>query len=103
MKRLFRRIAAISIAVGLAAGAAAAPAEKAFRRDDLADQAVRLEAQIKTESGAVSKSAPALKADADAAFKRNDFRSGLVLLGQIATVAPQDSGNWLKIARTIFQ
>jgi len=107
MERLFRCTAAIWIVAilvsALVSAATAAPAEKTFRRDDLADQAVRLEAQIKTESGAVSKSATVLKADADAAFKRNDFRSGLVLLGQIATVAPEDSSNWLKIARTIFQ
>ncbi|MBY0380709.1 MAG: alpha-2-macroglobulin family protein [Xanthobacteraceae bacterium] len=103
MMSLLRYAAALSIAAVLAIGTTASAADKAFRRDDLADQAVRLEAQIKTESGSVSKSAPALKADADAAFKRNDFRSGLVLLGQIATVAPQDSSNWLKIARTIFQ
>ncbi len=78
-------------------------ANKAFVRDDLADSAIRLEAQIKTEAGAVSKSPSALKADADSAFKKNDFRSGLVLLGQIAAVAPEDSGNWLRLARTIFQ
>src|SRR5205814_2335221 len=39
----------------------------------------------------------------DAAFKRNDFRAGLQILGQIAATAPEDSGNWLRLARTIFQ
>src|SRR5258708_606584 len=78
-------------------------ADKAFRRDDLADAAIKLEAQIKSEAGPVSKSAATLRNDADAAFRRNDFRSGLQILGQIVATTPDDSGNWLKLARTIFQ
>jgi tetratricopeptide (TPR) repeat protein len=78
-------------------------ADKAFKRDDLADSAIKLEAQIKSEAGPVAKTGAALKADADAAFKRGDYRSGLQILGQIAAVAPEDSGNWLKLARVIFQ
>ena len=78
-------------------------ADKPFKRDDLADSAIKLEAQIKSEAGVLSKSGPALKADADAAFRRNDVRTGLQILGQIATTAPDDSGNWLRLARTIFQ
>ncbi len=78
-------------------------AEKAFKRDDLADSAIKLEAQIKGEAGPVSKSAATLRTDADAAFKRNDFRTGLQVLGQIAAIAPEDSGNWLRLARVIFQ
>ncbi|MBX9709883.1 MAG: alpha-2-macroglobulin family protein [Xanthobacteraceae bacterium] len=89
-----------ALAFGLASAQAAT---KSFTRDDLADSAIRLEAQIKTEAGAVAKSPSSLKADADAAFKRSDFRSGLVLLGQIVAVTPEDSGNWLRLARTIFQ
>jgi len=77
-------------------------ADKAFKRDDLADAAIKLEARIKSEAGAVGKPAASLRTDADAAFKRNDFRSGLKILGQIAASAPEDSGNWLKLARTIF-
>ena len=48
-------------------------ADKAFKRDDLADSAIKLEAQIKTEAGAVNKSGSALKADADTAFRRNVY------------------------------
>ena len=74
------------------------------KRDDLADLAIKLEAQIKGEAGAVNKSSAALKSDADTAFRRNDFlRTGLQILGQIAATAPDDSGNWLRLARTIFQ
>ncbi|MFZ2158777.1 MAG: alpha-2-macroglobulin [Bradyrhizobium sp.] len=78
-------------------------ADKAFKRDDLADSAVKLEAQIKSEAGAVAKTNATLKTDADAAFKRSDFRTGLQILGQIAATTPEDSANWLKLARTIFQ
>src|SRR3979411_3250580 len=87
-------------ALGLVAAEAA---DKAFKRDDLADSAVKLEAQIKSEAGPVAKTNATLKTDADAAFKRSDFRTGLQVLGQIAAVTPDDSGNWLRLARSIFQ
>jgi len=78
-------------------------ADKAFKRDDLADSAIKLEAQIKSEAGPVTKSATTLRSDADAAFKRSDFRTGLQILGQIAATTPEDGANWLKLAKTIFQ
>src|SRR5262245_56357938 len=78
-------------------------AQKAFQRDDLADAAIKLEAQIRAESGSVTAPAAALRRDADAAFQRNDFRSGLQILGRITVVAPDDSANWLRIARTVLQ
>ena len=89
-----------TLALGLSSALAA---DKAFKRDDLTDAAIKLEAQIKSEAGAVSKSPSALRGDADAAFRRNDFRSGLQILGQIAATTPEDSGNWLRLARTVFQ
>ncbi len=95
--------AAALVVIFMLSLASAQAADKAFRRDDLSDAAVRLEAQVKKDSGPVSKTAASLKSDADAAFKRNDPRSGLQTLGQIAAVAPDDAGNWLRIARTIFQ
>src|SRR6195256_51416 len=89
-----------TLALGLVTAQAA---DKAFKRDDLADSAVKLEAQIKSEAGPVAKTNATLKTDADAAFKRSDFRTGLRVLGQIAAVTPDDSGNWLRLARSIFQ
>src|SRR5437764_9204304 len=89
-----------TLALGLTAAGAA---DKAFKRDDLADSAVKLEAQIKSEAGPVAKSSATLRTDADTAFKRNDFRTGLQILGQIAATTPEDSGNWLRLAKTIFQ
>ena len=78
-------------------------ADKAFKRDSLGDSAIKLEAQIKTESGAISKTVQQLKTDLDSAFRRNEFRSGMQLLGQVVTVAPNDAGNWLRLSRTILQ
>src|SRR3954471_12035940 len=89
-----------TLALGLVTAQAA---DKAFKRDDLADSAIKLAAQIKSEAGVVAKSGASLRTDADAAFKRSDFRSGLQILGQIAAIAPEDSGNWLRLARAIFQ
>ena len=89
-----------TLALGLISAQAA---DKAFRRDDLADSAIKLEAQIKSEAGPVAKTTATLKTDADAAFRRSDFRSGLQILGQIAAATPDDSGNWLRLARVIFQ
>src|SRR5216683_162089 len=89
-----------TLALGLVSAQAA---DKAFRRDDLADSAIKLEAQIKSEAGPVAKSGVALRTDANAAFKRSDFRTGLQILGQIAATTPDDSANWLRLARTIFQ
>ena len=89
-----------TLALGLMAAGAA---DKAFKRDELADSAVKLEAQIKSEAGPVAKSAAILRNDADAAFRRSDFRVGLQILGQIAATTPEDSANWLKLAKTIFQ
>jgi uncharacterized protein YfaS (alpha-2-macroglobulin family) len=80
-----------------------AAAEKAFQRDDLADAAIKLEARIKSDAGAVTKPLATLRRDADAAFQRNDFRTGLQVLGQIVVVAPNDSANWLRIAKSVLQ
>ena len=93
-------VRAVTLCATLAFGLVSAQAaDKAFRRDDLADAAIKLEAQIKSEAGPVTKSAATLRSDADVAFKRLDFRSGLQTLGQIAAIAPEDSGNWLRLAR----
>ena len=81
----------------------ASAADKAFKRDDLADAAIKLEAQIKSEAGPVAKTSASLRSDADAAFRRNDVRNGLQILGQIAATAPEDAANWLRLARAIFQ
>src|SRR5258708_4095064 len=101
---MIRLVRAVTICATLAlALVSAQAADKAFKRDDLADSAIKLEAQIKSETGPVSKSVASLRTDADAAFRRSDFRTGLQILGQIAATTPEDSGNWLRLARTSFQ
>jgi hypothetical protein len=97
-------VRAITLCATLALGLATAhAADKAFKRDDLADSALKLEAQIKSEAGAINKPAATLRADADAAFRRGDYRTGLQIMGQIATVDPADGSNWLRLAKTVFQ
>ena len=95
--------AACAAALVLLLSAPAIAADKSFRRDDLADAAIKLEAQIKAEAGQVSKPAAALRREADAAFQRNDFRGGMQILGQAVTAAPGDSANWLRLARAVLQ
>jgi uncharacterized protein YfaS (alpha-2-macroglobulin family) len=99
---VFARAALVcSLLIGslLSAGAA----EKAFRRDSLADAGIKLEAQIKSEAGVVSKPAATLRTDADAALRRGEVRNALQIMGQIVATAPEDGANWLRLAKTIFQ
>ena len=51
----------------------------------------------------MAKPLAALRRDADGALARNDLRTGLQVLGQIVTVAPADTANWLRLARAIAQ
>src|SRR5260370_24178516 len=61
--------AAILCATLALALVAAQAADKAFKRDDLADSAVKLEAQIKSEAGAVANTNATLKTHAHAALQ----------------------------------
>src|SRR5258705_3306529 len=95
--------AAYAAALVLLLSVPAIAADKSFKRDDLGDAAIKLEAQIKAEAGKVTKPAAALRREADAAFQRNDFRSGMQILGQIVAVAPDDGANWLRLAKSVLQ
>src|SRR5258708_11639668 len=66
----------------------ACAADKSYHRDDLADAAIRLEGQIKSDAGPVTKPLATLRREADAAFARADQRAGVQVLGQIVAVAP---------------
>src|SRR5258705_10189508 len=70
-----------TLALGLVSAEAA---DKAFKRDDLADSAIKLEAQIKSEAGPVARTGTTLRTHADAAFKRFAFPTGLHIHGQIS-------------------
>jgi uncharacterized protein YfaS (alpha-2-macroglobulin family) len=78
-------------------------ADKPFKRADLADAAIKLEAQIKAEAGQVTKPIAALRREVDAAFQRGDDRGGVRILGQIVAVAPDRSVTWLRLARDLRQ
>src|SRR6476661_5928474 len=109
--RCFRRIRSMFrfVRAGLAAAflafvlSTAIAADKPLKQSALDEAAIKLEAQIKSDAGAVTKPPAALKRDADAAFQKNDFRSGMLVLGQLVTVAPDDASSWLRLARTILQ
>src|SRR5215468_6560046 len=78
-------------------------ADKPLKQGALDEAAIKLEAQIKSDAGTVTKPPAALKRDADAAFQKNDFRSGMLVLGQLVAVAPDDASSWLRLAHTILQ
>src|SRR4026207_106676 len=78
-------------------------ADNPFQRSDLADSAVRLEAQIKSESGQVAKPVATLRSEAEAAFAKRDFRAGMQTRAPAGAVAPREAGNWLRLSRAILQ
>jgi uncharacterized protein YfaS (alpha-2-macroglobulin family) len=92
----------VAALVLLCAAASAVAADKAFQRNDLDEAVIRLEDQIKKDAGDPGKNAATLRKDVDAAFQRNDVRGGMQLLGQLVSVAPDDSAAWLRLARTIL-
>src|SRR5262249_24190153 len=95
--------AAFAAALVLLLSAPTIAADKAFKRHDLADAAIKLEAQIKAESGQVTKSIAELRREVDAAFQRGDDRGGVRILGQIVVVAPNRTVTWLRLARDLRQ
>jgi alpha-2-macroglobulin len=95
--------AASAAALVLLLSAPTLAADKSFKRDDLADAAIKLEAQIKAEAGQVTKPIAELRREVDAAFQRGDDRGGVRILGQIVAVAPNRSVTWLRLARDLRQ
>src|SRR5215475_429178 len=96
------RAGALAALVTLASGSALA-AGKAFQRADLDDYAVKLEAKLKSDVGAISKPLATLKREADTALEQRDWRGAMKALSVIAVVAPRDSTNWIRLARTMLQ
>src|SRR6202522_1245057 len=95
--------ASLTAALVFISSLSAIAADKPYHRDDLAEAAIRLEGQIKADAGPVARPLATLRREADAAFARNDQRAGMQLLGQIVAVAPADTANWLRLAKTILQ
>ena len=103
MRAFVRAAVAAALVLLFSAPAPAIAADKPFKRADLADAAIKLEAQIKAESGEVTKPIAALRREVDAAFQRGDDRGGVRILGQIVAVAPDRSVTWLRLARNLLQ
>jgi hypothetical protein len=83
------RAGLLAVPLLLAAISTTFAADKAFQRDDLADAAIKLQAQIKTDAGTVTKPVAALRRDVDAALGRGDYSTGLQLLGQMIAAGTQ--------------
>jgi alpha-2-macroglobulin len=94
--------ASLTAALVIFSSNSAFSADKPYHRDDLAEAAVRLEGQIKADSGTVAKPLAALRRDADTAFARNDQKGGMRILGQIVALAPGDTASWLRLSRAIL-
>jgi alpha-2-macroglobulin len=95
--------AGLVAALTILAPFSALAADKPFKNDELADAAVKLEAQIKEDAGSVAKPVATLRREADAAYARNDLRGGMQILAQIVAVAPQEAANWIRLSRAILQ
>ena len=93
----------VAPSVMMSAAAQEPSADRSFSRTDLDDAAARLEAQIKADAGQVTKPVDQLRHEMEDAFKKNDFRTGLQLLGQIVSVAPDDAASWLRLAHSVAQ
>jgi uncharacterized protein YfaS (alpha-2-macroglobulin family) len=96
-------IAALVLFASFIATSFSFAADKPYQRGDLADAAIRLEGQFRTEAGAVTKPPVQLRREADQAAARNDQRGLLQLLRQIAVTAPADGANWLRLAKATMQ
>jgi uncharacterized protein YfaS (alpha-2-macroglobulin family) len=101
MLSLFR--AAVTAALVSVVSCTAFAADKPYQRDDLADAAIKLEAEIKREAGPVTKPIATLRREVDTALDRRDFRVALTSLSQLIVVEPNESVNWLRLANTVLQ
>jgi hypothetical protein len=95
--------AAAAAALLACASLSALAADKAYQRDDLADAAIKLEAQIKSDAGAVTKPAATLRSDAERAESRAESRSAVEILSQLVTVEPNESHDWLLLGQALLQ
>ncbi|HET9903410.1 MAG TPA: alpha-2-macroglobulin [Xanthobacteraceae bacterium] len=78
-------------------------ADKPFHRDDLADAAIKLEAEIKRATPATDHPVATLRREAVAAQERGEWRRAVELLSQVAVAEPNASGNWLRLSQAIAQ
>jgi hypothetical protein len=93
----FVRTTILGIALLAAGIGAASAADKLFVRDDLASDAVRLEAKLKTKAEGTSDVA-LLKRNAEAAFQKGDWAGVFTLYSRIAPLEPKEAVNWQRYA-----
>jgi alpha-2-macroglobulin len=98
------RAGLLAVPLLLAAISTTFSADKPFQRDDLADAAIKLEAQVKADAAKSStRPVPAVRRDLDAAVGRGDYKTGAQLVGQIAAANATDTAPWLRLARILLQ
>ncbi|MBF9235027.1 alpha-2-macroglobulin [Microvirga alba] len=93
MIRQLLRSAIVAIGLNAVFLASPAQAQKAFVREDLASQGVRLEQSLKTEGGrtALDKPVQVLRRDAETTLARGNARQAL---GLFTTTIANEPGNW---------
>ncbi|MDK9695462.1 MAG: alpha-2-macroglobulin family protein [Siculibacillus sp.] len=88
------------LGLALLAGLIATPApaaDKFFARDDLANDATRLETRLKPKAEGAGDPVR-LKQAAEVAFQKSDWGSVQTLYGRLAVVEPKDPRNWTRFA-----
>ena len=96
MRKLLRGLAT---ALTLLIATSAFAQQKAYVRDDLASNVIRLEEQIRKDSATLAgRSTTDLRRDGLAMISRNP-RAALLPLGAVITATPRDSQAWLDYAR----
>jgi len=114
MSRILRQLPALLCLLGLAfasfASAATTPTappggeSKAYQRDDLASDAVRLVETLRKESAAIGgklkgHTPEQLRRDAEAAVGSGDYKAAASWLGAAVAAAPKDYANWIALAQ----
>ena len=97
-----RRFLGTLVTLALLLSASAALAQKAYKNDDLASDAIRLEEQVRKSAGSAgqTRTLDQLRRDAAQFLQRGDALGALRPIATALTASPQDAGLWLLYART---
>jgi hypothetical protein len=77
-------------------------AQKSFVDEDLASDAIRLEAQVGKDAGALAQRPPGqLRKDAQQAIARGEYNAALAQLAALLAQEPNDAGAWLAYSRAV--
>lgn len=92
-------LARVALLLGLALAASPALAQKAYVRNDLAADGLRLEERLKREVSVGGRTAASALRDGEAAMARGDARGALPLALVAATAEPANAAGWRLMAR----